>query len=175
MQLKDLKFLLQKLKVIPNYIDTDSFKPLDLEKERGRIIFVGRLEREKNLFSLIEAIRDLSVKLVIFGSGSLKEELEEFAKEKGANVEFKGNIANEKLPEELNKSEIFVLPSFYEGCPKVLLEAISIKKAILEALNDKELQRKISQNARKTILNEFSFEKILGRELRIYEDLCEKI
>jgi len=193
----------EKVEVIPNYIDIDLFKPLNLLKEKNNLIFVGRLEEEKNLFNLIEAIAMLPVKLVIVGRGSLKEKLKSFAKEKNAKVEFKESIPNEKLPEELNKSEIFILPSFYEGCPKVLLEAMacglpcigtnvegikdiikhrengylcepdakSIKKAILEILNDKNLKEKISQNARKTILEKFSLEKILEKEIKIYQSL----
>jgi len=192
-----------KIEIIPNYIDVELFKPLNISKEKGRIIFVGRLEKGKNLFNLIEAIANLPVKLVLIGSGSLKEKLKKFSKEKKANVEFKGNIANEKLPEELNKSEIFVLPSFYEGCPKVLLEAMScglpcvgadvegikeiirhkengylcktdaksIKEAIVNILQNKELQEKMGENARKTILENFSLEKILEKELKIYEIL----
>ena len=207
---KDKKFVIEKFKiapekieVIPNYIDTDLFKPLNFPKEKNRVISVGRLEEQKNLFNLIEAAGTLSVKLVIIGTGSLKEKLKNFAKERNAKVEFKENIPNEKLPEELNRSEIFILPSWYEGCPKALLEAMacglpcigtnvegirdiikhrengylckpdaeSIKKAILEVLNDKNLQQKISHNARKTILEKFSLEKILEKEIKIYQSL----
>jgi len=201
--IKNFKIYPEKIEVIPNYIDTNLFKPLNLPKEKNSIIFVGRLEEQKNLFNLIEAIATLPVKLVIIGNGSLKEKLKNFAKEKNAEVEFKENVPNEKLPEELNKSEFFILPSFYEGCPKVLLEAMacglpgigtnvegikeiiqhkengylcktdteSIRKAILEVLNDKNLQEKISQNARKTILERFSLEKILEKEIKLYQSL----
>ncbi|NQV89873.1 glycosyltransferase family 4 protein, partial [Candidatus Uhrbacteria bacterium] len=41
------------------------------------------------------------------------------------NVHFQGMIANEKLPAVLNACEAFILPSLYEGNPKVLLEAMS--------------------------------------------------
>jgi len=50
-------------------------------------------------------------------------------------------------------------------------DAKSIKKAILEVLNDKNLKEKISQNARKTILEKFSLEKILEKEIKIYQIL----
>lgn len=189
-----------KIEIIPNYIDTELFKSIETEKEKARIIFVGRLHKQKNLFSLIEAISEISCKLIIIGTGPLKEELISFAKKLGANIEFKKNIINEKLPEELNKSEIFILPSFYEGCPKALLEAMncslpciganvegikeiiqhkkngylcntnaeSIKKAITEVFQDKELQKIIGQNARQTILENFDLKKILEKEIDIY-------
>ena len=211
---KDKKFVLKKFKIyppkieiIPNYIAVNLFKPLNNSKEKNRIIFVGRLEEEKNLFNLIEGIANLPVKLVVIGSGPLREKLEKFSKEKNANVEFKRNIDNEKLPEELNKSGIFILTSFYEGCPKTLLEAMacglpciganiegireivnhkkngylcekdveSIMKAILRVLEDKTLREKISKNARRTILENFSLDKILEKELKIYEAIAAHI
>jgi len=192
-----------KIKVIPNYIDTELFKPVSLKKEVERICFVGRLEEEKNLFNLIKAISSLPVKLIIFGSGSLKKDLENYSKRQKANVKFMGNIPNQKLPKELNRSNLFILPSLYEGCPKVLLEAMScglpcigtnvagikeiikhkengylcetdatsMKNAISDVLNNKELKERLSKNARKTIIDHFSIENILKEEKKIYESL----
>ena len=67
----------------------------------------------------------MPVKLTIIGQGELKEELAELVREKNAMVEFKDKVPNSSLPEILNKAEIFVLPSLYEGCPKTLLEAMA--------------------------------------------------
>jgi len=202
--IKKFKINANKIKLIPNYIDIESFKPLNISKDKDReILFIGRLEKQKNIFNLIKALKGLSIKLVLIGSGSLKKELESFAKRINVKVEFKGNIPNNQLPRELNKFKIFALPSFYEGCPKSLLEAMScglscigadvqgineiikhkengylcgtsaesIKNAITDLLTDKSLQRKISYNARKTILEVFSLEKVLYKEIKIYESL----
>ncbi|MBU2540175.1 glycosyltransferase family 4 protein [Patescibacteria group bacterium] len=114
-----------KIEFIPNYIDTELFKPLKIEKDKSKVIFIGRLHEQKNLFNLIEAISGNSCKLAIIGSGCLKEKIKVVARKKRANIEFRENIPNNKLPEELNRSEIFILPSLYEGCPKTLLEAMS--------------------------------------------------
>ncbi|HLP86287.1 MAG TPA: glycosyltransferase family 4 protein [Candidatus Paceibacterota bacterium] len=114
-----------KIKIIPNYINIDLFKPLNIPKEQNRIIFIGRLEKEKNLINLFYGVKGLDVKLVVVGDGSLRAQLEDIANKEGINVIFKGNIPQSSIPEELNKSEIFILPSLYEGNPKVLLEAMS--------------------------------------------------
>jgi len=114
-----------KIKIIPNYIDTELFSPLAVKKEKGRVVFVGRLTAEKNLFNLAQAIKNLPLNFVIVGDGPLKEKLKEFLKNNRVKTEFKGRIPNSQLPKELNKSEIFILPSFSEGCPKALLEAMS--------------------------------------------------
>jgi len=49
--------------------------------------------------------------------------------------------------------------------------ANSIRKAIIEVSEDESLRRKIGQNARETILENFSLEKILEKEIRIYQSL----
>lgn len=115
-----------KIHIIPNYIDTDLFRSKEVKKEKGRICFVGRLSSQKNLFNLLKSVDGLDVKLIIFGSGELEKKLKDKAKEiKKAKIEFRGNIPNSFLPEELNKSELFILPSLYEGMPKALLEAMA--------------------------------------------------
>ena len=62
----------EKLVVIPNYVDTGLFRPMDVPKKRTSIVFVGRIAPEKNLVSLIEAIRDLDVTLTIVGEGKVE-------------------------------------------------------------------------------------------------------
>lgn len=123
--IKKFDISIKIIKIISNYVDTDLFKSLPIEKEKNRIIFIGRLEKEKNLINLFYGLEGVNANLVVIGDGSLKYELEKIAKEKKINAVFKGNISQALIPVELNKSEIFILPSFYEGNPKVLLEAMS--------------------------------------------------
>lgn len=137
----------EKIVVIQNYVDTETFRPLGSEKESKRITFVGRLDEQKNLFSLIDAVKGLDTKLVLIGNGPLEVALKKKVKEGGIkNVIFMGVIPNERLPEELNKSEIFMLPSLYEGNPKTLLEAMACGLPVIgtnvvgikEVIRDKE-------------------------------------
>jgi len=111
--------------VIPNYVDTEIFKPQNIKKRDCSICFVGRLVKEKNLFSLLKAISGLHYELTIIGSGPLKDDLKKCANQNGINVRFPGIIPNNKLPEILNQHELFILPSLYEGMPKALLEAMA--------------------------------------------------
>ena len=111
--------------LIPNYIETDVFKPMNMAKQKGSICFIGRLTQEKNLFALLEALSGLSYTLTIIGSGEQRERLKQFADENGVKVNFLGNIPNHKLPKILNEHELFVLPSLWEGMPKTLLEAMA--------------------------------------------------
>lgn len=115
----------QKIAIIPNYVDTDVFKPLPVEKEKNSICFVGRLDPQKNPLNLVEAMKGIDATLILYGDGMQYRELEKKASEINISLKLPGKIPNEQLPEKLNKCEIFVLPSLYEGNPKVLLEAMA--------------------------------------------------
>jgi glycosyltransferase involved in cell wall biosynthesis len=114
-----------KIKVVYNNIDTKIFSPNDCIKYKYKVIFVGRLSKAKNLFNLIKAISRTNLTLDIYGDGYLKNELKEYVKKINAKVLFKGVVANNKFPSILNKYEYFILPSYYEGMPKSLLEAMA--------------------------------------------------
>jgi glycosyltransferase involved in cell wall biosynthesis len=120
----------QKIHLIPNGVDTKLFRPSSQReniKKKDVILFIGRLSKEKNLFSLIEGVSLLpsKVPLLFIGDGSLKEELIKFAKEKSVNLQIETRVANDELPRYINEAEVFILPSLTEGHPKVLLEAMS--------------------------------------------------
>lgn len=121
------KFLIRnKLYYIPNYVDTNLFKPDAKFREKNRICFVGRLHPQKNIINLIKAVEGTDIKLTIIGNGPLKESIKELIESKGLeNVDLLGVIPHDKLPDILNRCEIFVLPSLYEGNPKTLLEAMA--------------------------------------------------
>ena len=115
----------ENVKVLYNYIDPSNFYPVDGKKYRDRIIFTGRLTPQKNLFSLIKAIAATNFTLDIFGNGQLRHELECQSKRLNARVNFMGAVPNEKIPQILNRYCYYILPSFYEGMPKALLEAMA--------------------------------------------------
>lgn len=114
-----------RIEVLHNYINTAIFHPTDCEKYENRIIFVGRLEPQKNLFNLIEAVSDNGLILDIYGNGELYDKLLAQTKKLNARVNFMGVVDNNRLPSVLNRYRYYVLPSFYEGVPKALLEAMA--------------------------------------------------
>ena len=119
------------INVIPNYVDVERFKKLDVQKIKNSIVFIGRLEKQKNLFNLLKALVGLDYSLTIVGEGSLLKTLMEYAKTYNINVKFIQRVPNEELPVLLNKHEIFILPSLYEGTPKVLLEAMACGMSVI--------------------------------------------
>jgi len=121
-----------KITVIPNYVDTDLFRPETADKDID-LLFIGRLTPQKNLFALLEALQGLGLKTVIIGKGAQEKELRERAVDLGVRIEWKENIPNSDLPRYLNRSRMFILPSHYEGHPKALIEAMAAGLPVIGA------------------------------------------
>lgn len=125
------KKIQQKSVIIPNPINENFMcKPFDGEREKI-IVTVGRLEKQKNHKMLINAFSQVSnkipeYKLIIYGSGSLKEELEQLIKKLKLNnkVILAGQIDDVK--DKIYKASLFVLSSNYEGMPNALIEAMAL-------------------------------------------------
>lgn len=114
------------IRVIPNYVETDRFAPSSrAPNQKLRIAFVGRLDKQKNLFAFVEAITPLDVEVWLIGYGPQRAELEKKTKGFKSTFRFMGNFPNAELPALLTSCDIFVLPSLYEGHPKALLEAMA--------------------------------------------------
>ncbi|AFM26286.1 glycosyltransferase family 4 protein [Desulfomonile tiedjei] len=111
--------------VIPNYVDTDVFRPQESHRIENSLVFVGRIAPEKNLEALLEAVSDLPVTLTLIGEGRLRPGLQKRFSHLDGRVSWEGNIPNMQLPDFFNRSQIFILPSLYEGHPKTLIEAMS--------------------------------------------------
>jgi len=123
-----------KVWVVPNYVLTDLFVPTSSHSHGDRrVIFIGRLSEEKNLQSLLDAMRGLDAELVMIGDGRLREPLGAKASAEGLAVTFLGNRPHRELPHHLNQATVFVLPSHYENHPKTLLEAMSCGLPVIGA------------------------------------------
>jgi glycosyltransferase involved in cell wall biosynthesis/SAM-dependent methyltransferase len=120
-----------RLAYFPNGVDTESFAPAPrppFEPTPRTVLYVGRLEQEKNLARLIEAlalVRDVPIRLILVGDGSLRGELAQRARAAGVEVEFPGVVPHSQLPRFFRSADCFVLPSLTEGNPKALIEAMA--------------------------------------------------
>ncbi len=117
----------RRVHVQSNYVDTALFRPMpEVAREPGRVIFIGRLDDQKNVLALVAALAQVpGASLVIVGDGPLRKSLEVAVAEQGVRATFLGTRPHADLPELLNGSSVFVLPSQYEGNPKSLLEAMA--------------------------------------------------
>ncbi|NLH48906.1 MAG: glycosyltransferase family 4 protein [Myxococcales bacterium] len=122
---KDYRLSENRVAVIPNYVDTTLFRPMPAARIPRRLCTICRLEPQKNLFALLEAIHGLDVEVVIAGNGTQAEQLRKTIKAKKLDVHLLGVVDHRTLPELFNSAEAFILPSHYESHPKVLLEAMA--------------------------------------------------
>jgi len=121
-----------KISVCHNLIDTELFNPdQEVELTGRRILFVGRLSKEKNLFSLMQGCKKAGVGLDLVGDGALRDELKNNAQDIKLDARFLGTYPNNQLPAVINSYPILALTSFYEGNPKALLEAMSCGRAVI--------------------------------------------
>lgn len=114
-----------KIYIIPNFVNTNKFNVQNNTKYYNRVIFIGRLENQKNLKNIINIFTDSNFFLDIYGDGSLKDDLLQYSILNKSNVSFFNRTTNEKIPNLLNKYNFLILFSLYEGNPKILLEAMS--------------------------------------------------
>jgi glycosyltransferase involved in cell wall biosynthesis len=122
----------RQVHLVPNGVDTKHFAPPSSPRKPGRparVLYVGRFSPEKNLEALIAAVATLRrrapIRLVLVGGGPLQARLRDQARAARLDVEFRGVIPQERLPPLYAGADAFVLASFTEGHPKVLLEAMA--------------------------------------------------
>jgi glycosyltransferase involved in cell wall biosynthesis len=113
-------------------------KQLLKEGENKLLLFVGRLSLQKNIPFLIACFQDiakkfLSVRLVIIGEGEEEKKLKDFSGKLGLEdkITWIKSLPYAKIPEYFKACDVFLLPSLYEGFPKVLMEATMSGKPII--------------------------------------------
>ncbi len=114
---------------LPNCVKEPSRKKDHREAEEACVLFMGKLDRGKGVFDLIDAASGLKrdgkmVRFILCGDGA-REALQKAAAEKGVadRVDFPGWIRDKSFYYCLG--DIFVLPSYNECMPMVLIEAAS--------------------------------------------------
>jgi glycosyltransferase involved in cell wall biosynthesis len=122
-----------RVRVIPNGVDAEFFQPA-LHPANGapyRIVFTGRFQAQKNVGLLLDecaALRQLTpqpFELHLIGDGPLRLELHGHAQRLKLNVVWHGWTGREELRAVYQRSDCFVNPSFYEGMPNAVLEAMA--------------------------------------------------
>jgi len=121
---KSFNFKKDKLKILRNWIDSNEY--LEINNREEAFVSVGRLEYQKNYEYLIKEISNLGKPLTIYGEGSEKNNLKNLSNKLNVQLQIINNIPNENLINELKKIKYFIIPSYFEGNPKSLLEAMSV-------------------------------------------------
>jgi glycosyltransferase involved in cell wall biosynthesis len=136
-----------RIDIIPNGVDISRFNTdtiprseyeINQSADKKTILFVGRLVKEKGLFTLLRALQELQeagkpAQLVIVGDGPMREEFTREAVNRGfnGNVRFTGFIDEPTLISTYKSSDVVALPSLYEPFGIVALEAMASKTPIV--------------------------------------------
>jgi len=105
-----------------------------------RLLFVGQLLVEKGVYELIDALKSArlsgltNLKLTVVGTGIEEHRLKEYVQSEGLsdNVVFTGLVEDvAKLADLYRESDIFCLPTYHEGFPRVIYEAMWFRLAII--------------------------------------------
>lgn len=122
---------LDRLHIVHCGVDPASLEPVAHEGEGSRLLFVGRLTEVKGLAVLLESMRTImkahpGARLTVVGDGPERDRFEALARELGldGSVEFVGYRSQHEVAEHLADTDVFVLPSYAEGVPVTLMEAL---------------------------------------------------
>jgi glycosyltransferase involved in cell wall biosynthesis len=125
---------IKRVEYIPNGVDLEYYCKQKAGKDDQiiRFLFIGRLEKQKGLEYLLQAVRILKNQnkkflVTIVGNGSQEKNLKKLSKELEIEelIKFEGIIENKLIPEQYQNADIFILPSIHEGFPLVNLEAMA--------------------------------------------------
>jgi colanic acid/amylovoran biosynthesis glycosyltransferase len=117
-----------------SFYDVASSEP----PQKARIVCVGRLCEQKGQLLLLEACRNLREKgldfeLTLAGDGEMRSEVERMIQvyDLATNVRITGWISSNQVRNEILASRAMVLPSFAEGLPVVIMEAMALRRPVI--------------------------------------------
>lgn len=126
---------------LPNPIAKENFNKIRaIEKVTKRvdktILFVGHVVVEKGVFELVEAcseIDDVNLRIVGKSTPEIRNSLEKIAskRENGKWMTFTGVLNHDQVLKEMCECDIFVLPTYSEGFPNVILESMACSTPII--------------------------------------------
>lgn len=124
---------------IPNGIDVENFSN---RGDEGFILYAGRFDWNKNVCSLVNVFSQIcrvypDFRLYLVGAGPEEKKIKSLVKEKGiqSRVKIIPWMHRSKLMKLMSKCSVFVLPSFFEVNPVVVLEAMASAKPVIARAN----------------------------------------
>ena len=120
----------EKMTVIRNGVDSKLFIPKSVRRDSDRIefVYVGRLSIDKGVNTLVDAFRSYHAeepnsRLTLVGDGMLKTQFRDCIED--GSICWYGSIEHDRIPEILQRSDVFVIPQNIGGLGLSVLEAMS--------------------------------------------------
>ena len=129
-----------QIKNIPNSVDTEKYKPMKSKDEKKKrkqqmgisenginLLFVGLINRRKGFYDLVNALDTINVNksINVYVCGPVEDDIDKLNLKKNKKVAYHilGNVDN--VLDYYQTMDVFVFPSYSEGLPNALLEAVS--------------------------------------------------
>jgi len=118
--------------VIHNAVDTSRFRPLEIQKNRHSLLYVGRIDKRKGIEFLIRSMPFIraqipDVQLLVGGKGSHLDKMKTLVGRLHLEqtVTFLGFVPDDQLNELYNRAQCVVVPSIFEGFGITVIEALA--------------------------------------------------
>ncbi|HTA90737.1 MAG TPA: glycosyltransferase family 4 protein [Polyangiaceae bacterium] len=136
----------ERIDLVPNGIDRTKFKPRDRQQARRELglplqgpllLYVGHVTQAKGAFDLVRAFAaarsrlPASARLVLVGDGAELEACKKLGRELSDAISFVGAERHERIPTWLAACDALALPSWNEGMPNVVLEALASGRRVV--------------------------------------------
>jgi glycosyltransferase involved in cell wall biosynthesis len=119
-----------------------NFSEFNIKKKlvdrKNLIGYIGRFSEEKGIFNLLFALTHMlnfrnNFNVTLIGEGKLREKIEYFIFDNKLQdkARIQGWVSHDKLPDYLNELKLLVLPSYSEGLPNIILEAMACGTPVL--------------------------------------------
>jgi len=122
-----------------HFVDFTKFVVKKKINERANVVgYIGRFSEEKGILNLVKSIpivlkRRKDFRFMLCGDGKLSDEIRDIIRYEGleAYVKLTGWISYEDVPNDLNDLKLLILPSYSEGLPNIMLEAMACETPVL--------------------------------------------
>ena len=122
----------KQIHVLGSGFNEDNFYPAEKNKDKDiSIVYAGKIADSKGVFQLVDTFKnqlsdEKNVNLELYGAGD-KEAVDRLKKgiESDPRMTYYGAVTQDVLGDIFRKHEVFVLPSYYEGLPLVVLESLA--------------------------------------------------
>lgn len=124
--------------IVPNIVDSPIVQEKKYNDGKVHILYLGLITKAKGIYDLLDVIKehkaefDGKITLHVGGNGETTT-LQNIIKEQDLSniVKFEGWVSGNKKAELLNNADVFILPSYTEGLPISILEAMSYKLPVI--------------------------------------------
>lgn len=137
-ELEEYGFNSENITVIYNGVDENLFSPVVKNCGEKYILYTGRISYGKGLVELVECAKEIcmcrgDIRFILAGDGPLLSDFKERVKDFNLEdrIEFLGHVNRNEIVKLYQNAHLFVFPSYYEGLPGSLLEAMSCKLPIV--------------------------------------------